>query len=172
MLDAELDTDGLAERITDNVDAARMAAHEQIDAGATGFVCASDTMAMGVLRAFDERSMHAGSDVGVVGFDDSAAAQVTGLSSVRQPLEQVAVELVGLLRAALDGVPTPASGTVLTPTLVVRTSSLRAAERAAGIPDSPGHSAPPDGPSTCFLAGTTRRFRSTPSGRQLPSTGR
>jgi LacI family transcriptional regulator len=44
-----------------------------------------------------------------VGFDDSAAAQVTGLSSVRQPLEQVAVELVGLLRAALDGVPTPAS---------------------------------------------------------------
>ena len=125
MLDAELDTDGLAERITDNVDAARMAAHEQIDAGTTGFVCASDTMAMGVLRAFDERSMRAGSDVGVVGFDDSAAAQVTGLSSVRQPLEQVAVELVGLLRAALDGVPTPASGTVLTPTLVVRTSSVR-----------------------------------------------
>ncbi len=84
-----------------------MAAHEQIDAGATGFVCASDTMAMGVLRAFDERSMQAGRDVGVVGFDDSAAAQVTGLSSVRQPLEQVAVELVGLLRAALDGVADP-----------------------------------------------------------------
>jgi LacI family transcriptional regulator len=125
MLDAELDIDGLAERITDNVDAARMAAHEQIDAGTTGFVCASDTMAMGVLRAFDERSMHAGSDVGVVGFDDSAAAQVTGLSSVRQPLEQVAVELVGLLRSALDGLPTPATGTVLTPTLVVRTSSVR-----------------------------------------------
>jgi LacI family transcriptional regulator len=78
-----------------------------------------------VLRAFDERSMRAGTDAGVVGFDDSAAAQVTGLSSVRQPLEQVAVELVGLLRAALDGVPTPASGTVLTPRLVVRGSSLR-----------------------------------------------
>jgi len=44
---------------------------------------------------------------------------------VRQPLEQVAVELVGLLRSALDGLPTPATGTVLTPTLVVRTSSVR-----------------------------------------------
>ena len=65
MLDAELDTDGLAERITDNVDAARMAAHTQMDAGATGFVCASDTMAMGVLRAFDERSI----------LDDAALAE-------------------------------------------------------------------------------------------------
>ena len=93
------------------------------------FACASDTLAVGVLHALAERGVRPGLEVGVVGFDDSLAAQVTwpGLTSVRQPLEQVAVELVGLLRAALDGVPTPASGTVLTPTLVVRSSSLRAA---------------------------------------------
>ncbi len=121
----QLSTDGLVSRISDNVDAARMAAHEQVASGATAFVCSSDTLAMGVLRALDERGLRAGQDIGVVGFDDSAAAQVTGLTSVRQPLEQVAVELVGLLHVALTGEPAPEHGTVLTPTLVVRSSSRR-----------------------------------------------
>ena len=89
------------------------------------FVCASDTLAMGVLHTLADRGLRAGTDIAVVGFDDSEVAQVTGLTSVRQPLEEVAVEVVGPLRAALDGSPTPASGTVLTPRLVVRGSSLR-----------------------------------------------
>jgi DNA-binding LacI/PurR family transcriptional regulator len=122
---AGLPVDGLGVRLTDNADDARRAAHQQIDAGTTGFVCASDTMGMGVLRALDERGMKAGIDAGTVGFDDSAAAQVTGLSSVRQPLEEVAVQLVGLLRTALSGEPAAPYGTVLTPSLVVRGSSRR-----------------------------------------------
>ena len=69
--------------------------------------------------------MHAGSDVGVVGFDDSAAAQVTGLSSVRQPLEQVAVELVRILHLVLAHKPVGDKGRMLQPELVVRRSSLR-----------------------------------------------
>ncbi|MDQ6641727.1 MAG: substrate-binding domain-containing protein, partial [Actinomycetota bacterium] len=125
MAAAGLPVDGLGVRLTDNADDARISAHKQIDAGTTGFVCASDTMGMGVLRAFEERGMRAGLDGGVVGFDDSAAAQVTGLSSVRQPLERVAVELVGLLRVALSGEPAADYGTVLPPSLVVRTSSRR-----------------------------------------------
>ena len=125
MTAAGLPVDGLGVRLTDNADDSRMAAHQQIDAGATAFVCASDTMGMGVLRAFEERGMRAGIDGGAVGFDDSAAAQVTGLSSVRQPLEQVAIELVGLLRIALTGEPAAVYGTVLAPSLVVRGSSRR-----------------------------------------------
>ena len=84
---------GLGVRITDNVDAARMAAHELLeDRSVTGFVCASDTLGIGVLHACAERGLRPGADIGVVGFDDSLAAQVTwpGLTSVRQPLEQVA----------------------------------------------------------------------------------
>lgn len=122
---AHLPTERRGVRLSDSVDAARMAAHDQIESGATGFACVSDTMAMGVLRAFEERGMRAGTDGGVVGFDDSAAAQVTALTSVRQPLEQVAVEVVGLLRSALAGAPAPTRGTVLFPTLVVRGSSVR-----------------------------------------------
>ena len=91
----------------------------------TAFVCASDTVAMGVLRALDELGMRAGRDAAVVGFDDSIAAQVSTppLTSVRQPLEQVAVEVVGYLNELLQHRPIPEPGCVLTPTLSVRRTS-------------------------------------------------
>jgi DNA-binding LacI/PurR family transcriptional regulator len=91
----------------------------------TAFVCASDTLAMGALRTLDERGLRAGRDVAVIGFDDSIAAQVTtpALSSVRQPLEEVAVELVRLLGELLAHRPIPHPGTMLTPTLSVRETS-------------------------------------------------
>jgi LacI family transcriptional regulator len=120
------DPAGLAVRSTDNVDAARMAAHELLeDRSITGFVCASDTMGIGVLHALAERGLRPGEDVGVVGFDDSLAAQLTwpGLSSVRQPLEQVAVEVVALLHKVIADEPLGQRGTMLTPSLVVRRSS-------------------------------------------------
>jgi LacI family transcriptional regulator len=119
---------GLLVRTTDNVDAARMAAHEVLEDGAaTAFACASDTLAIGVLHALAERGLRPGRDVGVVGFDDSLGAQVVwpGLSSVRPPLEEVAVELVGLLHRVLAGDPVDTSGHMLVPRLVVRASSLR-----------------------------------------------
>lgn len=125
MRESGLDHHRLAVRITDNADAARMAAHEQISAGATAFACASDTMALGVLQAMSERRLRPGIDIGLVGFDDSPAAGIVGLSSVRQPLEQVAIELVNALRGVLDGDAAPEAGVVLNPTLAVRRSSLR-----------------------------------------------
>ena len=129
MRGAGLDTRGLGVRITDNVDAARMAAHELLeDPSVTGFACASDTLAIGVLHACAERNLRPGRDVGVVGFDDSLAAQVMwpGLTSVRQPLEEVAVELVRILHLVLAHKPFGDKGRMLRPTLVVRPSSLRA----------------------------------------------
>ena len=79
------------------------------EAQPTGFVCASDTLAMGVLHTLAERGLRPGRDVAVVGFDDSQVAQVVppGLTSVRQPLEQVAVEVVARSRACS---PTPGPG--------------------------------------------------------------
>ena len=46
-----------------------------------------------------------------------------GLTSVRQPLEQVAVEIVARLESRLALPPAPGEGILLTPTLVVRGSS-------------------------------------------------
>ena len=73
----------------------------------TAFVCASDTLAMGVLHTLWIRQLAPGRDIGVVGFDDSQVAQVypVGLTSVRQPLEDVAVEIIRTLRALLPTSP-------------------------------------------------------------------
>ncbi len=113
----------------DTLEFGSRAAHALLDVSAeerpTAFVCASDTIAMGVLRALDAQGLRAGRDVAVVGFDDSIAAQVCtpALTSVRQPLEQVAVEVVGYLGDLLAHRPIPEPGRVLTPTLSIRSSS-------------------------------------------------
>lgn len=91
----------------------------------TAFVCVSDTVAMGVLHALAQERLVPGVDVAVVGFDDSIAAQVVppGLTSVRQPLEQVAVEIVDVLGRLLSHKPIGERGKLLVPTLSVRGSS-------------------------------------------------
>jgi DNA-binding LacI/PurR family transcriptional regulator len=128
MREAGLETSGLGVRAADAVDAARMAAHHVLDdPTVTGFVCASDTLGLGVLHACAERGLRPGADIGVVGFDDSLAAQVVwpGLSSVRQPLELVAEELVSVLHLVLAHKPLSERGRMLQPRLVVRRSSVR-----------------------------------------------
>ncbi|GAA4675762.1 LacI family DNA-binding transcriptional regulator [Nocardioides nanhaiensis] len=116
--------------VPDDFDAARDAAHRLLDATepATGFVCASDTLALGVLRALAERGLRAGEQVGVTGFDNSPAAALTtpGLTSLRQPLAAVAADLVGAVLEQLDGA-THRRRSLLAPELVVRASSLRGA---------------------------------------------
>ena len=121
-----LSTSRLSARGDDTVEFGRRAAHALLEAEApTAFVCASDTLAMGVLHAMAELDRQPGRDVAVVGFDDSIAAQVVppGLTSVRQPLEQAAVEIVKLLGLRLAHRPTERSGVLLSPTLSVRGTS-------------------------------------------------
>jgi DNA-binding LacI/PurR family transcriptional regulator len=121
-----LSTTGMAGRVDDTVHSGREASALMLDeAQPSAFVCASDTLAMGVLHTLSDRGLTAGHDVAVVGFDDSQVAQVVqpGLTSVRQPLELAAVEIVKALEGLLA---TPASvgpGVMLTPTLAVRDTS-------------------------------------------------
>ncbi len=129
---AGVDATGLGVRTTDNVDAARMEAHKLLeDKSVTAFACASDTLAIGVLHALHERGLQPGVDVGVVGFDDSLGAHVSwpGLTSVRQPLEQVAREIVAILHAVLSHKPVDRPGRMLEPSLVVRRSTVPDAPR-------------------------------------------
>lgn len=124
--DRGLATTGLASRVEDTVASGREASAVLLDeARPTAFVCASDTLAVGVLHTLADRGLVAGRDVAVVGFDDSQAAQLVlpGLTSVRQPLEQVAVEVVRALEGVMTHQPRPEPGLLLTPTLSVRGSS-------------------------------------------------
>lgn len=125
---AGADVTGLTHHVADSVDSGRMAAHRILeDPSVTAFACASDTLALGCLHALAERGLRPGEDIAVVGFDDSQAAQVTwpGLTSVRQPLERAAVELVRILHLVLSHKPVQEREHLLTPTLVVRRSSQR-----------------------------------------------
>lgn len=116
-----LPTAGLEAAVDDTVEAGRKAAAALLDTVApTAFVCASDTLAVGVLYALTERSLRPGGDVAVVGFDDSQVAQVMGITSVRQPLEQVAVEIVADLTSLLGPGGYEPRGRLLAPTLAVR----------------------------------------------------
>lgn len=121
-----LSTSKLSARGDDTVDFGRRAALSLLESEKpTAIVCASDVVAMGVLHALFESGLKAGRDIAVVGFDDSVAAQVTppGLTSVRQPLEQVAVEIVRLLGKRLSHQPIEQPGCLLAPTLTIRHST-------------------------------------------------
>ena len=121
-----LSTTGMASRVEDTVNSGAEASAVLLDeAHPSAFVCASDTLAMGVLHTLAERGMYPGQDIAVVGFDDSQVAQVVhpGLTSVRQPLEDAAVEIVKALEGLLAHPPTVGPGVLLAPTLAVRGSS-------------------------------------------------
>lgn len=119
--------------VVDEFEAGRDAAHRLLEARRgqpvpTALVCVSDTLALGVARALAERGERAGLDVGVTGFDNSPTAALTtpGLTSLEQPLDDVAAALVRLLDASLRGVETTDGTTaLLAPRLVVRDSSRR-----------------------------------------------
>jgi DNA-binding LacI/PurR family transcriptional regulator len=121
-----LATTGLASRVEDTVHSGREASGVLLDeAQPSAFVCASDTLAMGVLHTLADRRLTPGHDIAVVGFDDSQVAQVVrpGLTSVRQPLELVAVEVVKALEGRLATPATVGPGVMLVPTLALRGTS-------------------------------------------------
>jgi len=121
-----LSTTRLSVRGDGTMEYGRRATHALIDARRpTGLVCVSDTVAMGAMRALHERGLVAGRDIAVTGFDDSQVAQTVspGLTSVRQPLEEVARALAHRLELLLGHRPVEEPGLLLQPTLVVRESS-------------------------------------------------
>lgn len=125
MHDRGLSTSGLASRVEDTLSSGHDAAAVLLDeAQPSAFVCASDTLAMGALHLLHERGLAPGTDVAVVGFDDSQVAQTVpgGLTSVRQPLEDAAVEIVAALAGLLATPPVRGDGVLLAPTLSVRGS--------------------------------------------------
>ncbi|GAB2816977.1 LacI family DNA-binding transcriptional regulator [Actinoallomurus bryophytorum] len=87
----------------------------------TAFACGSDTFAIGA-RLAGGTGASGRPNVEVVGFDDSAAATLMSppMSSVRQPLDEVARCVVAALIDQLGGVDDVAEGVMLRPELVTR----------------------------------------------------
>jgi len=118
-----LDTTGLsgasAEDVAEVAAVARRMAEQP--APPTAFACGSDTFAVAARQAIGTDSSGR-PRVEVVGYDDSPAAALMNppLSSVRQPLDQVAHHIVDLLVRQFREPGGPPEGVMLRPELVAR----------------------------------------------------
>lgn len=98
-----------------------LAEHPDVD----GVFAANDLMARGACQVLREHGRRVPEDVAVVGFDDSTAA-VDGhprLTTVRQPVEDMAAEMARLLDEHIHGTRTEPASVVFAPELVVRESA-------------------------------------------------
>jgi DNA-binding LacI/PurR family transcriptional regulator len=86
---------------------------------------ASDLMAQGALAVLRAHGRRVPEDVAVVGFDDSSAALACEppLTTVRQPVEDMAAEMARLLLRQIDNPETPTSTAIFDPTMVHRESA-------------------------------------------------
>lgn len=106
----------------------RKAAHELLsgDDAPTGIVAINDMCALGVCRGVRDVGLEVGADVSVVGFDDIILADLYDppLTTVRQPMGEMAMSAITELRARLES-PEAVSGRslLLRPELVIRSST-------------------------------------------------
>jgi len=119
------------------------AAHSLIaqvgDGGASGGV--SDTLALATYKALKDQGLRPGVDMGLMGFDDNEFAEAFGLTSLRQPLDEIAETLLTFLDLAEAGAPAPSSGVVFNTTVVPRSSTSRkSADRYSTNHSSTNHS--------------------------------
>jgi DNA-binding LacI/PurR family transcriptional regulator len=137
---------GLRQAAEDDAKAAQQAVAPLLDGGSgvSAVVAVSDTLALGVYRALRERGRIPGTDVAVIGFDDSPAAALLSpsLSSLHQPLEEVGRACTRLLVARIKDPRADPQRLLLAPELVVRESSAPHPDAHA---DPPQHPAPHPG---------------------------
>jgi len=91
----------------------------------TAVVCFNDLVAYGVMRELTARGIVVPQQVSVVGFDDLPASRyvVPGLTTVRQPSEDIGLRAMQLVADQLDGVNRAARHVQMPTTLMVRSST-------------------------------------------------
>jgi DNA-binding LacI/PurR family transcriptional regulator len=121
---SEADLDALEVATEDGVSQGRSAIRSLPSGSFDSVVCVSDSLALGAVLA-------AGSEIPVIGYDNTAVAEAIGLSSVEQPLAEVAAGALELLMGprgadVLDrtAAPDEPKHRLVTPHLVVRRRQL------------------------------------------------
>ncbi|GIG00322.1 LacI family DNA-binding transcriptional regulator [Catellatospora citrea] len=98
-----------------------LAEHPEVD----GVFVASDVMAQGAMMVLRDRGKSVPDDVAVIGFDDSSAALSSRppLTTVRQPVEDMAAEMARLLLTRIDSRANRTTSVIFDPDLVLRASA-------------------------------------------------
>jgi LacI family transcriptional regulator len=106
------------------------AAARRLVAGADrpdAIVCGADVVALGVLSTLHEMGVAIPDDIAVAGFDDIPYAAIAspGLTTVRQPTDEMGKECVRLLEQRIADPGRAHSSSVFSPSLVVRGSTVK-----------------------------------------------
>lgn len=119
----------LVERGMFSMEGGQAAGRRLIRNGATAVICASDVIALGVVRAARRERLSVPEELSVVGFDDSALMSCTDppLTTVRQPIEAMGRNAVSILVGLIGGAPVSSEELLFEPELVVRGSTGPAA---------------------------------------------
>ncbi|GAB7555508.1 LacI family DNA-binding transcriptional regulator [Novosphingobium sp. 11B] len=112
-------------RLTDEAVAAIRGAEADV------IVCCDDLMALGALYAAREAGLAVPDDVAIIGHDDLPFCSVTfpGISTVRQPLEELGKEAVDLLLARIKDPERPAKRVTLEVCFIERESTGNRVDR-------------------------------------------
>ena len=98
-----------------------LARHDDLD----GVFASNDLMALGAIEALLTAGRRVPDDVRVIGFDDSSVGALTrpSLTSVRQPIEEMAVEMARILLATIAEPDRRVTSMIFEPTLHIRDSA-------------------------------------------------
>lgn len=90
----------------------------------TAVLCAADTLAIGVIKAAYERGIRIPEDLSLMGFDNISfsALPTIDLTTVNQPKQALAVSAVDLLLNQIKKPEAPHTKTILSPSIVERSS--------------------------------------------------
>lgn len=110
----------LAVEVEDTVDDGAAGMAELLERGATAVVCASDTLSLGAFTVLRRRG---GSRQCIIGFDDTPVARELGLSSMAQPVDEVAAVVLDMVLAQIADPGTRLEGILIAPRLVARRGS-------------------------------------------------
>ena len=99
------DGEALVEHTMFSIQGGVAAAHRLINRDATAIICASDMLALGVIRHAHRAGLGVPRDLSVVGFDDSALMVCTDppLTTVRQPIAAMGQAAVAQLLSQVGG---------------------------------------------------------------------
>jgi LacI family transcriptional regulator, repressor for deo operon, udp, cdd, tsx, nupC, and nupG len=126
----------LVERTIFSTEGGHAAATKLLRCGATAAVCASDVLALGVIRGVRREGLDVPEDFSVIGFDDSMLMASTDppLTTVRQPIEAMGRSAVATLLSLVGGEAVSSEELLFAPELVVRASTGSAAAVPRSVP--------------------------------------
>jgi LacI family transcriptional regulator, repressor for deo operon, udp, cdd, tsx, nupC, and nupG len=122
---ARADRELLVEHTMFSIEGGLAAASRLIERDVTAVICASDILALGVIRRARRSGLDVPGDISVVGFDDSPLMMATDppLTTVRQPIEAMGQAAVAQLLSQVGGNPVSSDELLFEPELVVRKST-------------------------------------------------